>query len=107
MRGAAPDRLAAGVIARHVHARPYATIVLEGAYEEAGDHGRFRVSAGGVLFHGAFSTHQDVVGRARTVVSTCPKASGHTFRRVVTGVSSSPATRRQRWLVLAPAPTLR
>lgn len=72
MRGTRPDRLAPGVIERHVHARPYATIVLEGGYEEAGDHGRFRVSAGDVLFHGAFSAHQDVIARARTVVLDLP-----------------------------------
>jgi AraC-like DNA-binding protein len=60
------------VIARHVHARPYATIVLEGGYEEAGDHGRFRVAAGDVLFHGAFSAHQDVISMARTVVLDLP-----------------------------------
>ena len=49
MRGSTPDKLAAGGrIARHVHRLPYATIVLEGAYEEAGDAGRIAARAGDV-----------------------------------------------------------
>src|SRR4051812_6033515 len=72
MRGARPDRLAAGVIARHVHARPYATIVLEGGYEEAGAQGGFRGAGGDVLSHGAFSAPQDVIGGPRPVVLALP-----------------------------------
>ena len=45
--------------ARHVHAEPYASLVLAGGYEEAGDQGRFRVNAGDVLFHDAFEAHLD------------------------------------------------
>jgi AraC-like DNA-binding protein len=44
---------------RHIHDRPYASIVLSGGYEEAGDHGRFRVSAGDVIFHERFEAHLD------------------------------------------------
>lgn len=46
-------------IARHGHVRPYATIILSGGYEEAGDGGRFRVEAGDVLIHPPFSAHCD------------------------------------------------
>ena len=45
--------------ARHVHAEPYASLVLTGGYEEAGDQGRFRVNAGDVIFHDAFEAHLD------------------------------------------------
>jgi len=46
-------------IPRHIHAEPYAAVVLEGGYEEAGEAGRFRVEAGDVLVHAAFSAHWD------------------------------------------------
>lgn len=55
-------------IDRHVHARPYATIILSGGYEEAGDRGRFRVSPGDVLFHQPFSSHCDRVGGRRVEI---------------------------------------
>lgn len=42
---------------RHVHAEPYAALVLSGGYEEAGDHGRFFVNAGDAIFHDAFEAH--------------------------------------------------
>jgi len=44
-------------IPRHFHARPYATVVLAGGYEEAGEGGRWRVQPGDVLLHGPFSAH--------------------------------------------------
>jgi AraC-like DNA-binding protein len=44
---------------RHVHQEPYATLVLSGSYEEAGDQGRFQVSAGDVVFHDRFEAHLD------------------------------------------------
>jgi len=46
-------------LARHVHVEPYASLVLAGGYEEAGDQGRFRVNAGDVIFHDAFEAHLD------------------------------------------------
>ena len=55
-------------IGRHYHVRPYATLVLEGGYEEAGDQGRYQVVAGDVLLHPAFSAHRDRVAHARTLV---------------------------------------
>lgn len=42
---------------RHVHAEPYAALVLSGGYEEAGDNGRFQVKAGNVVFHDRFEAH--------------------------------------------------
>jgi hypothetical protein len=53
---------------RHVHDKPYASIVLSGGYEEAGDHGRFRVSAGDVIFHERFEAHLDRFSAAGAVV---------------------------------------
>lgn len=73
MRSASPDWLpVAAEIARHRHAAAYATLVLEGGYEEAGDAGRHRVGAGDVLLHGAFSAHRDLTGRARTRLLDLP-----------------------------------
>lgn len=53
----------AAVIERHMHAEPYAALVLAGGYEEAGDNGRFRVQAGDVLFHDGFEAHRNLLGR--------------------------------------------
>ena len=50
---------AAADIARHRHREPYATVVLAGGYEEAGDAGRIAVREGEVLLHGPFSAHRD------------------------------------------------
>ncbi|WP_264606190.1 AraC family transcriptional regulator [Sphingobium sp. B2D3C] len=60
------------VIARHIHADPYATLVLSGGYEEAGDVGRHRVQAGDVLLHGAFSAHRDLTVAGATMVLDIP-----------------------------------
>jgi len=49
----------ASVLGRHVHEKAYAALVLSGGYEEAGDHGRFRVKAGDVIFHEPFEAHLD------------------------------------------------
>jgi hypothetical protein len=53
---------------RHIHDKPYASIVLSGGYEEAGDHGRFRVSAGDVIFHERFEAHLDRFSAGGAVV---------------------------------------
>lgn len=47
------------VLGRHVHQRPYAALVLSGCYEEAGDTGRHRVTAGDIIFHEPFEAHLD------------------------------------------------
>jgi AraC-like DNA-binding protein len=57
------------VLPRHRHDAPYAAVVLEGGYEEAGDGGRFRAQAGDVLIHGAFSAHLDRADRRTTVLN--------------------------------------
>jgi AraC-like DNA-binding protein len=44
---------------RHVHEKAYASLVLAGEYEEAGDFGRFRIKAGDVVFHEPFEAHLD------------------------------------------------
>jgi AraC-like DNA-binding protein len=48
-----------GTIPRHVHSHAYATLVLEGGYQEAGECGRWNVQAGDVLLHAPFSAHWD------------------------------------------------
>jgi AraC-like DNA-binding protein len=78
-----PYALAHLSIARHRHARPYATLVLSGGYEEAGEAGRYRVRPGDVLVHGRFSAHCDRIDSARTTVldlalpRDCAVESGH------------------------------
>ena len=68
-----PSQLpAAADIARHHHREPYATVVLTGAYEEAGDAGRMAAEAGEVLLHGPFSVHRDRISARRTVVLDLP-----------------------------------
>jgi AraC-like DNA-binding protein len=47
------------LLTRHIHAEAYAALVLSGGYEEAGDHGRFKVNAGDVVFHDRFEAHLD------------------------------------------------
>ena len=50
------------VLPRHRHGAGYAALVTKGAYEEAGDAGRFRVGAGDVLLHAAFEAHVNRYG---------------------------------------------
>jgi AraC-like DNA-binding protein len=47
------------VLSRHIHEEAYAAVVLSGAYEEAGDQGRFQVEAGDVVLHDCFEAHLD------------------------------------------------
>lgn len=42
---------------RHCHDAPFAAVVLEGGYQEAGDEGRWNVRPGDVLIHHAFESH--------------------------------------------------
>jgi AraC-like DNA-binding protein len=56
-------------IARHLHVRPYAAIVLEGGYVEAGDGGRWRAVPGDVLIHDPFGSHLDTIVRATVVLN--------------------------------------
>ncbi len=73
MTAARTDTLDPGMdIPRHAHAGAYAAVVLAGGYEEAGDGGRFRVEAGDVLVHAAFSSHLDRTPRPGTRVLNLP-----------------------------------
>jgi len=73
MKSLRPSQLeTAREIVRHRHAAAYATLVIEGAYEEAGEAGRFKVSPGDVLLHAPFSIHRDIVSNRRTVVLDLP-----------------------------------
>ena len=56
------------VLGRHSHENPYAALVLSGAYEEAGDQGRFHVEAGDVVLHDRFEAHLDRVSSLGAVV---------------------------------------
>ena len=64
------------VIERHHHTRPYATVILSGAYEEAGDAGRFAVEPGDALVHGAFSAHVDRISSRAAAVLDLPLPFG-------------------------------
>jgi AraC-like DNA-binding protein len=72
---------AGAVLPRHGHAQAYATLVLEGGYEEAGEGGRWRVAAGDVLVPAPFSAHWDHAPRgARLLNLALPpsvRASAH------------------------------
>jgi AraC-like DNA-binding protein len=48
------------VLPRHRHVAGYATVVLEGAFDEASFAGRSTVEAGEVLLHGRFDCHANV-----------------------------------------------
>ena len=62
------QRIVAAEFPLHSHVSAYASVVLAGAYDEAGDHGRFRLSPGNVLFHGAFESHWNRFSKAGAVV---------------------------------------
>jgi AraC-like DNA-binding protein len=49
-------------LARHPHARAFATLVLAGGYVEAGDTGRHWMVPGDVLLHQAWESHLDRFG---------------------------------------------
>jgi hypothetical protein len=61
-------------VPRHIHPHAYATVVLEGGYQEAGESGRWRVWSGDVLLHAPFSAHCDQVlaGGARVLNLPAP-----------------------------------
>jgi AraC-like DNA-binding protein len=51
-------------IEAHRHQRPYAAFVLEGAYEEAGPDGAWRLEAGDLILHPPFHLHLNRFERA-------------------------------------------
>jgi AraC-like DNA-binding protein len=70
------ERLAPGLLTRHRHAAAYAALVLDGGYVEAGEHGRWYVTAGDVLVHGPFSIHANWVDRTGARVINLPLKAG-------------------------------
>lgn len=67
----------APALGRHVHVKAYASLVLSGGYEEAGDHGRFTVEAGDVIFHGQFEAHLDRFSETGVAVLNLPLPAGY------------------------------
>jgi len=65
-----------GCLPRHRHAEGYAAVVLSGAYEEAGDAGRRRVSPGDVVVHRAFEAHLNRTAGAGAQVLNLPLPAG-------------------------------
>lgn len=61
-----------GRIERHRHEAPYATLLLTGSYEEAGDAGRVVAVAGEVLLHAPFACHQNRISAQHTRVVDLP-----------------------------------
>jgi AraC-like DNA-binding protein len=74
-RSAPPGRMRHGPcesLPRHCHRDAFATLVLAGGYDEAGDTGRHRVRAGDVIFHRAFESHLDRFYRPGAEVLVIP-----------------------------------
>ena len=69
----------APILGRHVHTKAYAALVLSGGYEEAGDHGRFRVNGGDVIFHGQFEAHLDRFSKTGAAVLNLTLPLGHSW----------------------------
>ena len=65
---------------RHSHQQSYAALVLSGAYEEAGDQGRFRVEAGDVVLHDCFEAHLDRFSPSGARVLNLPLSPAHSVR---------------------------
>ncbi|MDP3802455.1 AraC family transcriptional regulator [Brevundimonas sp.] len=59
-------------IPRHRHQGAYAALVLRGGYDEAGETGRRRLTAGDVAVHEMFSSHQNAVAGCGAVVLNLP-----------------------------------
>lgn len=73
------QKILAASFARHEHESAYAAVVLRGGYEEAGDHGRFRVRPGDVLLHDRFDAHVDRFSDSGAVVLNLPLQPRHAF----------------------------
>jgi AraC-like DNA-binding protein len=57
---------------RHMHNAAYATVIIAGAYEEAGDQGRFKVSRGEAILHERFESHRNLFGPSGTRLLNLP-----------------------------------
>lgn len=72
-------------LSRHLHREGFATVVLRGSYEEAGDTGLHRVQPGDVVMHRPWERHLDRFGRsgAQVLVLPLPTDCAGTHGRVV------------------------
>lgn len=61
-----------GALPRHRHAEGYVAVVMAGGYEEAGDTGRRRVSAGDVVVHRPWEAHLNRTPAAGAQVLNLP-----------------------------------
>ena len=84
----------ASVLGRHVHEEAYAAVVLSGGYEEAGDHGRFRVEAGDVIFHEPFEAHLDRFSESGAVVLNLQLPAGRFFTTGMARVADADSVAR-------------
>jgi hypothetical protein len=64
----------------HSHQKSYAALVLSGAYEEAGDQGRFYVEAGDVILHDCFEAHLNRFSPSGARVLNLPLPPAYTFK---------------------------
>jgi len=56
----------------HRHAESYASLVLDGGYEEMSADGRFACRAGSLIIHPAWHAHGDEFGRSGAVIINLP-----------------------------------
>lgn len=64
---------------RHLHREAYASVVLSGGYEEAGDLGRLQVRAGDVVLHDGFEAHLNRFVASGAVVLNLRLPMGEAF----------------------------
>jgi AraC-like DNA-binding protein len=67
-------------LGRHPHARAFAALVLSGGYVEAGDTGRYVMTAGDVLLHQAWESHLDRFGARGAEVMVLPITDADALR---------------------------
>ena len=79
----------ASSLERHVHRVPYAALVLSGRYEEAGDSGRFEVTAGNAVFHDTFEAHRNHFPDAGAIVLNLPLRSTMSYAAGIASVADS------------------
>jgi hypothetical protein len=84
----------ASALGRHDHVKAYAALVISGGYEEAGDHGRFRVKAGDVIFHEPFETHLDRFSETGAVVLNLGLPLGRYYEPGIASVADADAVAR-------------
>ena len=81
-------------LGRHVHEAAYAALVLSGGYEEAGDHGRFQVKVGDVVFHEQFEAHLDRFSETGAVVLNLRLPVGSSYTPGIARVADADSVAR-------------